>query len=108
MRIQLTTENDTITLTDNRLDNRAHAWITLNGIDGLFGTPKPRETGTPMPQQDGSYWPSRLTGESRTITIKCAMARFSTAAAAQFRDRICALAYKRSPCLWRMRSEYAL
>lgn len=94
MRIQLISENDAIVLTDNRLDNRANAWITLNGIDGLFGTPKPRETGIPIPQQDGSYWPSRLTGESRTVTIKCAMARFSTVAAAQFRDRICAFAYQ--------------
>lgn len=92
MRIQLITGQDTLTLTDNRLDQRSDAWIRQDGIDGLTGTPKPRETAQAIPQQDGSYWPARLTSESRTLTIRCAAAQRSSLSLARLVDRINALA----------------
>lgn len=91
MRVQIISDVDTLTLIDDRLDNRGDAWIRLNGDTGLMGATKPRETGTAIPQRDGSYWPSRLTTESRTITLECVAARRSTASAARLKDRICDL-----------------
>jgi hypothetical protein len=94
MRVELLTDDDTIVLLDNRLDASGDAWIKEKGIQGLVGATKPRETGTAKPQQHGSYWPSRLTGESRTITMDCVAARGSTVSSAHLIDRISDLAYR--------------
>lgn len=92
MRIQLVSDQDTLTLTDDRLDRMGDAWIRKDGVDGLYGATKPRETGQAIPQQDGSYWPIRLTAESRTVTIRCVTSTQSTLALSVLVDRINAMA----------------
>lgn len=94
MRINVRTDDDVIRLLDNRIDRSGDAWIREKGVQGLIGATKPRETGTVKPQQHGSYWPSRLTGESRTITLDCVAAAPSTVSAARLVDRISDLAYR--------------
>lgn len=37
MRVQIISDVDTLTLIDDRLDNRGDAWIRLNGDTGLMG-----------------------------------------------------------------------
>jgi hypothetical protein len=94
MRIELQTDDDTITLIDNRLDKHGDGWIRLDGIKGLYGATKPRESGLAIPQQHGSYWPSRLTAESRTITLDCLTRRESTIETLDLIDRINDMAYQ--------------
>lgn len=94
MRITVKTAGDALNLIDNRLDRHGDAWIVQDGVEGLYGPTKPRETGEAIPGRDGSYWPSRLTGESRTITIKCAAKRPSSVSLMAFMDRIGRLAYQ--------------
>ena len=94
MRITITSADDTITLSD-RYDDPDHVWaIKKDGVKGLHGTPNIRESPLDRPQQDGAYWPSRLTQGSRTITLDCFIKGASTLEAAQARDRINALACK--------------
>lgn len=94
MRIQLIADGDVITLVDNRLDRHGDAWIREDGISGLYGATKPKETASSIPQQDGAYWPSRLTASPRTITIDCVTHRGSTIDAIRLIDRINALTYR--------------
>lgn len=94
MRIELSTPSDTIVLLDDRIDTSGDAWIRQDGVKGLYGATKPREGGEQRPQQSGSYWPSRLTAESRTITLDCVASCESSIKAAMLIDRINALAYQ--------------
>ena len=90
-RITIVTDTDTITLRDDyRWKHHIHA-IKKNGITGLFGTPGMKESTTSIPQQDGDYWPSRITQKPRSISLDCVIRGLSSAEAAQERDRINAL-----------------
>lgn len=95
MRIELVADSDRLVLVDARLGDRGDAWIEQDGVEGLWGTPKPRESGVAIPQMDGSYWPSRLTSESRTVTIRCVACAPSDMALARLVDRVNALACQR-------------
>ncbi|BFK41584.1 hypothetical protein I070019H7_18840 [Bifidobacterium longum] len=90
-RITIVTDTDTIPLRDDyRWKHHIHA-IKKNGITGLFGTPGMKESTTSIPQQDGDYWPSRITQKPRSISLDCVIRGLSSAEAAQERDRINAL-----------------
>ena len=65
--------------------------ILKDGVDGLFGSPAVRESDTAIPQQDGSYWPSRFTSDHRIVTIRGFVRLHSSVEAADVRDRICDL-----------------
>lgn len=63
----------------------------LEGMDGWDGTPAPRESPTPRPQADGGYMPSRLTVDSRVITLRAFVKCRSSIQATSVRDRVCDL-----------------
>lgn len=94
MRIQLVTDNDSFVLLDDRLDMSGDAWIRGGGVKGLYGATKPRESAEARPQEHGSYWPSRLTAESRTITLDCVAVCESSIEAVRLVDRINSMAYR--------------
>jgi hypothetical protein len=90
MRVTVQSDVDTIIL--NAIPFRAAPFgiwgIDKDGIDGLLGSPAPRESPVPIPQQDGSYWPSRLTTDHRVVTVRGYLRLHSTIEAAEARDRI--------------------
>ena len=73
MRVTISSDVDTVVLANHPKDQWTPFWITTGGVQGLYGPTPVREQGTAIPQQDGDYWPARLTHEGRTITLKCAM-----------------------------------
>ena len=78
-RITIVTDTDTIPLRDDyRWKHHIHA-IKKNGITGLFGTPGMKESTTSIPQQDGDYWPSRITQKPRSISLDCVIRGLSSA-----------------------------
>ncbi|KFI97809.1 hypothetical protein [Bifidobacterium stellenboschense] len=93
MRIDITADGvEPLVLTATRTGDRGNIWLVQDGLDGWYGTPKPNESATSVPQRDGGYWPSRLTSASRTLTVKGAAAGLSAVETAHLRDRVCALA----------------
>ncbi|MBW3077685.1 phage tail family protein [Bifidobacterium simiiventris] len=95
MRVTLHADDGTIFRAASLLPvQHRDAWITNKGVTGLFGTPKPRESGVDMPQSDGAYWPSRLTAGGRTIELPCAMTCASSIELAALRDRLNSLMCK--------------
>lgn len=88
MRITLSSDVDDIVLSNGVRQDRQEFWIVAGGIEGLYGATAVRETGTPIPQQDGDYWPSRLTHEGRTITLKIATYPSSSIAMAKAVRRV--------------------
>lgn len=93
-RITIISPDDTIVLRDDYRWRHHVCAIKKDGITGLFGTPAVRETPTDRPQEDGAYWPSRLTQKPRSISLDCVIRGLSSVEAAQARDRINALAGK--------------
>lgn len=91
MRITVQSDVDTIPFTSYYTDPRCVWGIRKDGIQGLFGTPGMKESFEPMPQQDGDYWPSRITQKGRTITLDCVARWRSSIENARSRDRICNL-----------------
>lgn len=93
MRISITADGiEPLTLVSGHQTDQGVLYLVKDGLDGWYGTPKPNESATSVPQRDGGYWPSRLTSASRTLTIKYAGVARSTVEAAHLRDRVCALA----------------
>ena len=91
MLITIQSATDTIPLSDHWNTPR-HVWgIKKNGIQGLLGTPAYKESFETKPQQDGEYWPSRLTQKSRDITIDCIAKWLTSIESANATDRICNL-----------------
>lgn len=91
MRITITNqENHQITLRTLRPTwQNGNIWLTaLTGWHDAIGA---REQAKDIPQQDGAYWPSRLTAAGRTITISAAADCASSIAFSQLQDRINAL-----------------
>ncbi|WEV68713.1 hypothetical protein OZX73_05325 [Bifidobacterium sp. ESL0775] len=91
MRITLTSDVDTIVLSDSFVWRHDVWGIKKDGIQGLLGTPQYKESFESIPQQDGDYWPSRLTQKGRTITLDCEANRLSSVEAAQAVRRVCDL-----------------
>lgn len=91
MRLTLSTDVDTITLSDSYAWHHDVWGIKKEGIQGLLGTPQYKESFESIPQQDGDYWPSRLTQKGRTITLDCEANRLSSVEAAQSIRRVCDL-----------------
>jgi hypothetical protein len=91
MRITIQSDIDTITLSDHWLRPDQILGIRKNGIKGLLGTPGYKESFESKPQQDGEYWPSRLTQKARDITIDITAKRHSSIENATLTDRICDL-----------------
>lgn len=44
--------------------------LDKNSLSGWYETPEVRETPLDRPQEDGAYWPSRLTQKPRIVTIR--------------------------------------
>jgi hypothetical protein len=91
MRITIESDVDTITLSDHWLRPDGILGIRKNGIKGLLGTPGYKESFESKPQQDGEYWPSRLTQKARDITIDITAKRHSSVENATLTDRLCNL-----------------
>lgn len=90
MRITLTGPHDTIVMDgDGSLDH--DLTILKDGITGWYSTPAVREAGLDRPQQDGCYWPSRLTQPGRTVSIHVLEHAISSVQAALMSQRLCAL-----------------
>jgi hypothetical protein len=71
MRVTVASDVDDIIFANGIWADFAPFWIVAGGFEGLYGTPPVRETQpVAIPQQDGDYWPSRLTQGGRTVTIK--------------------------------------
>lgn len=93
-RITLTTATDTMTLEGNRpwgMRDKRILMIRKDGIKGLYGTPLVRESATAHPQMSGSYWPSKLTQDARSISLDCYAKGLSSVETIQLIDRINAL-----------------
>lgn len=88
MRITVQSDVDTIPFTGYYTDPHCVWGIRKDGIQGLFGTPGMKESFEPMPQQDGDYWPSRITQKGRTITLDLVCRWRSSIENARNRDRI--------------------
>ncbi|MFT9278666.1 MAG: hypothetical protein ABF532_09670 [Bifidobacterium sp.] len=87
-RITLRTDIDSIPLRDD-YTWKHHAWaIKKDGIKGLLGTPGMKESTTSRPQQDGDYWPSRITQKPRSASLDCIIRGASSVEAAAARDRV--------------------
>lgn len=90
MRITLTGPHDTIVMDgDGSLDH--DLTILKDGVTGWYSTPAVREAGLDRPQQDGCYWPSRLTQPGRTVSIHVLEHAISSVQAALMSQRLCAL-----------------
>ena len=90
MRITLTGPHDTIVMDgDGSLDH--DLTILKDGVTGWYSTPAVREAGLDRPQQDGCYWPSRMTQPGRTISIHVLEHAISSVQAALMSQRLCAL-----------------
>lgn len=90
MRITLTGPHDTIVMDgDGSLDH--DLTILKDGVTGWYSTPAVREAGLDRPQQDGCYWPSRLTQPGRTVSIHVLEHVISSVQAALMSQRLCAL-----------------
>ncbi len=90
MRITLTSPNDAIVMDgDGGLDH--DLTILRDGVSGWYSTPAVRESGLDRPQQDGCYWPSRLTQPGRTVSIHVLEHTVSSVDAALMSQRLCAL-----------------
>lgn len=90
MRITLTGPHDTIVMDgDGSLDH--DLTILKDGVSGWYSTPAVREAGLDRPQQDGCYWPSRLTQPGRTVSIHVLEHTVSSVDAALMSQRLCAL-----------------
>ncbi len=90
MRITLTSPNDVIVMDgDGSLDH--DLTILKDGVSGWYSTPAVREAGLDRPQQDGCYWPSRLTQPGRTVSIHVLEHTVSSVDAALMSQRLCAL-----------------
>ncbi|MCT6836143.1 MAG: hypothetical protein M3036_00625 [Bifidobacteriales bacterium] len=72
------------------LSHKGEVW-GLEGMDGWYGTPAPRESPADIPQSDGSYMPSRLTVGSRVLTIRCLVKTPDSLSASTVGDRVCDL-----------------
>lgn len=91
-RITLVTDTDSLCLQGHdtwRADTPL--LIRKDGIKGLYGTPQARESALDRPQQDGAYWPSRITQGARTISIDCYARGLSSIEVMRLVDRINAL-----------------
>lgn len=91
MRITISSDVDTITLSDHWIRPDDILGIRKNGIKGLHGTTGYKESFESKPQQDGEYWPSRLTQKARDITIDITAKRHSSIDNAALTDRLCDL-----------------
>lgn len=90
MRITLTGPHDTIVMDgDGSLDH--DLTILKDGVTGWYSTPAVREAGLDRPQQDGCYWPSRMTQPGRTISIHVLEHAISSVQAALMSQLLCAL-----------------
>lgn len=92
MKAVISSPDDTLALNGLRPMNHGPLWITGDGISGWYGAQGAREQATDIPQQDGAYWPSRLTAGGRTVTINAAAVCMSGIQLAALRDRLNALA----------------
>ena len=92
-RITITSDTDTLVLNGNRTWEAGDRRLILkkDGIKGLYGSPNIREKPLDRPQMDGAYWPSRLTQESRTITLDAFAHGLSSVETMNLIDRLNAL-----------------
>lgn len=90
MRVTIDSGTDLLAFTTVRPMN--HGVMRVTKITGWYGAKGAREQATDRPQQDGAYWPSRLTGGGRTVTVNAAAVCRSSIQLAVLRDRLNALA----------------
>lgn len=95
MRLTIISDDDRIPISNGPAGDRQDFWLVGGGLQGLYGPTPVREQGTPIPQQDGDYWPSRLTHEGRTVTAKVATYPRSSMSMAVALRRVSALSGKR-------------
>ncbi|MCI2186248.1 hypothetical protein [Bifidobacterium tibiigranuli] len=89
--ISIKSDAKTISLTDGSEPyHDGPLRIVTDGLKGLGAVP-PRENGIDIPQQDGTWWPSRLTSGGRTISITGEAVGLSSIETANLQDRICDL-----------------